>query len=322
MIKNVFAGSNMENKIVNYCLSYIKAGKLPLMIGLAPFFLSKNKKKMEVFRARLNIGVHASLVHKYYKKKISINYGSIEKVTLNNPIWFMWLQGIENAPQLSKTNYRYLLSLFGSRVKLITSNNVFEYIELPSFILNKWKDAKISNTHFSDIIRLQLLSTYGGTWIDSTVVVKKEFIEELPKFEIPQTFKPGSDGQITPVSNWFIHANKENEFILRVRDLLFNYWENQDFAVDYFIFHHFLIIASKEKENYLENVYPMDNTLPHYLMIKMKTKKMSLNDIQQLFEKFDVMKFTNKHENTVENENYMKLIKVLERTVSHDNEYL
>ncbi len=56
-------------------------------------------------------------------------------------------------------------------------------MNIPNSIVSKWKSNVISDTHFSDIIRTELLIKYGGTWIDSTVYVnnKCEWFEKKNK---------------------------------------------------------------------------------------------------------------------------------------------
>jgi hypothetical protein len=39
--------------------------------------------------------------------------------------------------------------------------------------LEKYQKKIIDNTHFSDLLRLELLIKYGGTWIDASVLVTK-----------------------------------------------------------------------------------------------------------------------------------------------------
>lgn len=302
-----------SKKIKDLLIPYIKSGKLPLMIAMAPFFLNKNRTNLEIFRERLDYSIHKSLAHTYYNMKVTNDYNSVVRKNFKKePIWFMWLQGIEKAPALCRANYHYLQRVFSDSVILITADNLFSYIDLPDFIIDKWEKGTISNTHFSDIIRIQLLCTYGGTWIDSTVVVKKEFMHQLPEFQIPQTFKPGRNGNSIPVSNWFIHAPQKNRFIMRVRDLLFTYWSKKNYAMDYFIFHHFMVIVSQEMDGYLDRIPPLDNTLPHYLMLKMRQQPLSKAEMTKYLQHFELMKFTNKIENGVEENNYKLLVELLQ----------
>jgi len=42
-------------------------------------------------------------------------------------------------------------------------------VELPGYIVEKWEKGRIPAAMFSDLLRVELLIKYGGTWIDSTV---------------------------------------------------------------------------------------------------------------------------------------------------------
>ena len=53
-------------------------------------------------------------------------------------------------------------------IVLITQDNLFNYVQFPDYILKKWEAGVITNTHFSDLLRLELLIKYGGTWSDET----------------------------------------------------------------------------------------------------------------------------------------------------------
>ena len=53
-----------------------------------------------------------------------------------------------------------------------------QYVDIPDYILQKYRAGKMTRTHFSDILRLHLLSRYGGVWIDSTILMT----EHLPKY--------------------------------------------------------------------------------------------------------------------------------------------
>ncbi|MBU7481916.1 capsular polysaccharide synthesis protein [Lactiplantibacillus pentosus] len=298
-----------RKKIIESLSSYVYAGKLPLMLCLIPFFIN-NKKGMELFRERLDLSVQGTLKRRFFNKTGATSYQSSKLIKLQKKhnIWFMWLQGIDNAPELCRTNYMYLKKKFGDGVHLITADNVFDYVEIPDFIKVKWINGTISNTHFSDIIRVQLLSTYGGTWIDATVFINSNFLERLTEFCLPQTFKPGSNGHALPVSSWFINVPGENKYIERVRDLLFLYWEKNNRLIDYFLLHHFFIIVSDEMDNYLDNIYPLDNSMPHYPMLLMKRRKVSSFEIESFLKDYKVMKFTYKTDSRLEDDNYVKLI--------------
>lgn len=307
--RGLFLMKTSRKKIFDSLASYMRAGKLPLMICLLPFFIN-NKQGMELFRERLDLSIQGTLKRKYYNRLVDTNYQSpmLKKISSDQNIWFMWLQGIENAPKLCQTNFLYLQNEFGDAVHLLTAKNIFSYVDIPNFIKDKWSRGIISNTHFSDIIRVQLLSTYGGTWIDATTFVNSSFLKQLDDFCLPQTFKPGRNGHAIPVSSWFMNSPKDNTYIKRVRDLLFSYWKTNNRLIDYFLLHHFLIIVSEEMDHYLDNIYPLDNSMPHYPMLLMKQKVLSENDFNLFLTTYKVMKFTYKVENEIEDTNYNNLI--------------
>lgn len=84
-------------------------------------------------------------------------------------VWICWLQGMENAPQIVQDCYASVCYWMKDwKITVITAENMNEYVQFPDYIVRKWKEGMISNTHLSDLLRLELLIRYGGLWIDST----------------------------------------------------------------------------------------------------------------------------------------------------------
>jgi hypothetical protein len=118
---------------------------------------------------------------------------------------------------------------------------------------------------FSDLLRLELLIKYGGTWIDSTVLCTgfKEFngvssssgstsspsVQEFKKYLDADLFlfQYTKQGSIpVSISNWFISAHSNKEVLIVLRDMLYAYWKDYDCVLDYYIFHLFFAMISKE----------------------------------------------------------------------------
>ena len=96
------------------------------------------------------------------------------------PVWVCWFQGKENMPEIVKMCYDSLLKNADShKVNLITENNYTEFVDIPEYICEKHRKGIITNTHFSDILRMSLLSQYGGLYVDATIFISKK----LPSFE-------------------------------------------------------------------------------------------------------------------------------------------
>ena len=171
-------------------------------------------------------------------------------------VWFCWLQGLENAPRIVKACYNSLKAHLSDReIKVIDNGNWHKYIELPEYVLTKWKKKQIPPAQFSDLIRVQLLIKYGGTWIDSTVLCTgfkgsniQEFKEYLDTDLFMFQYTHPKGGQWAGISNWFITSCSNNEVLLVLRDMLFEYWKDYDYTLSYYIFHLFFSM--------LREVYP------------------------------------------------------------------
>lgn len=164
-------------------------------------------------------------------------------------IWWCWLQGAEKAPEIvSACYYSLRRNLPEYEMRVIDAENWNEYIELPDYIVNKWEKRQIPPALFSDLLRLQLLIKYGGTWIDSTVLctgneLTKDYLDaDLFLFQ----YTPEGTTQNISISNWFISAHSNNEVLVTLRDMLFAYWKDYNCTLDYYIFHLFFGMVAKE----------------------------------------------------------------------------
>ncbi len=202
-------------------------------------------------------------------------------------IWFCWLQGLEQAPPIVKACYNSLRRHLTDReIKVIDNENWKEYVDLPDYIVEKWKKGRIPAALFSDLLRLELLIKYGGTWIDSTVLCTGFKFQDCPpgesahvrdssiKFGSPLTqsqtssykwkefldadlflFQYTKQGSIpVSISNWFIASCSNNDVLIVLRDMLYAYWKDYDCTLDYYIFHLFFSMLSKE---YTEEILAM-----------------------------------------------------------------
>ena len=176
----------------------------------------------------------------------------------SNIVWFCWLQGMREAPQIVKICYDSLLKRLPNReVKVIDGNNWKEFVDIPPYIVKKWEKRQIPPAHFADILRLQLLIRYGGTWSDATVLCtgitpqnEKDTLSFLDAdLFMFQYTRPGSDNW-EGISNWFITASSNNEILMVLRDMIFAYWKDYDCMLDYYVFHQFFSM--------LREVYPKE----------------------------------------------------------------
>lgn len=153
----------------------------------------------------------------------------------------MWLQGMENAPEIVKTCYNSLVNnLTDKDIILLTEENYRNYVTFPDYIQTKIDKGLIGKAHMSDLLRLELLEKYGGTWIDATVFISDKNIPDFifsSDFFMYQKLKPALDGNPLSVSNWFITSTTNNPILMMTKELLYEYWKGHNSAIHYFIFH-------------------------------------------------------------------------------------
>jgi len=186
----------------------------------------------------------------------------------SNKVWVCWLQGMDKAPGLVKACYLSLLRyLEGREVVLLDYSNIHKYVTLPGFIEEKYRKGIITNAHYTDILRLELLIKYGGTWIDSTVLCTgNDYPEELFNSDlfVFQYLKKETN-VFLGLSNWFITSCSGNWVLKELRDLLFSYWRDYDCVVHYYMFHLFFTMIMEKHPEVAMAIPKHGNKLPHYL---------------------------------------------------------
>jgi hypothetical protein len=160
-------------------------------------------------------------------------------IRLNKTIWSLWWQGNNTMPMLVQ---RCLESVRDNKPTdydfvIISSENIGEYVSLPDYVWDKYHEGMISTTHLSDIIRMELLSVYGGCWVDATIFCSESVPEyildnDLFFFKSSKMDKPVHKG-----SSWWISAKAENKLVIGTRNVLRAYWVNEEKLIDYYLLH-------------------------------------------------------------------------------------
>lgn len=256
---------------------YGKAHVLSLAL-LEVVALGTSRKSLEIVR----LAVQNKIFRTLKKENLNIvkNFKENNKLLKKNhshrrTIWTIWLQGMENAPKIVQVCYDSLKKNIKDReIVVITENNYSNYVSFPEYIMDKYKKGIISKVHFADLLRVELLARYGGTWLDGTVFCsgliadKHDFYLDSDLF-LYQSLKPGLDGHSIAVSSWMITACANQNIVLLTRELLHNYWKRHNYAIDYFILHNFFQIALEAYPDEWKNVVPVSNSMPHVLLLRL-----------------------------------------------------
>ena len=219
---------------------------------------------------------YRKLKRKY--RKILINDNPVtndEKIIeKSNKIWICWFQGLENAPELVKACYNSVLKNYKDKeIIVLTEENYEQYVDIPEYILKKWKKGYITFAHFSDILRIELLSKYGGLWLDSTIFTTKKselvFNENIELFVFKQVDLDRKNSLSVVASNWLIYGNKDNNIINLTKKLLYYYWKDYNYAINYNIFHIFFKLATEVYKDEWNKVPTFNNISPHILQFEL-----------------------------------------------------
>lgn len=208
-------------------------------------------------------------VEKKYKKFLNKLEYTKNTNQFSNKVWWCWFQGEENAPDLNKACLKSLRkNLFDREIIVITDKNYKKYIELPEYIYEKYNKGIITKTHFSDILRANLLVKYGGTWIDSSVLCTsydKDLFDN--NLFVYQNWKTGDNSIVA--SSWFITSEVNNPILKDTLYLLNEYWKKHDYLVNYFLFHFFFTMASKKYNEQWKKIDRFSNIPPHILQFEL-----------------------------------------------------
>lgn len=152
------------------------------------------------------------------------------KTHIPRRIWLLWFQGISKAPLLVRRCVDSWIAMNpGWDVTILDESNLSEfiYLDLPEHCL-----AGHSPAHRADLIRLHLLSEYGGVWADATTYCMKpldEWVDACAESGFFAFNKPGRDRLI---SNWFLVAEKGCPLVVKLKDRMTAFFRDNQFRID------------------------------------------------------------------------------------------
>lgn len=266
-------------------------------------FSGANRKSLEIAR---NI-YYSILVRKVGRQiRAAQGYADLanapaldEGTPRSNRVWVYWDTGFENAPPIVRLCADRLKAFDEVEVVFLDGGNISEFVIMPPHIERKLASGVISKAHYSDLLRIELLHTFGGIWLDATVLLTgTTFPQELlgdDLFFYGMT-KPASNGNPIYLSSWAISSPAGHPILSIVRTYLNEYWKRHDKILDYFMLHIALCAAL--------NVYPElapkklgfhNNSSPHHLLLSFQKpysrhlfdEIVSICDLHKLSYKYD-----------------------------------
>ena len=223
--------------------------------------------------------------------------GSIgELLPERDTIWWCWLQGFDNAPALVQCCYRSLEKL-GKKIIILDENNIHDYVALPEYIEEKYRDGLIGKAHYADLVRLELLTKLGGTWIDSTAFITG--IEQFGRIlddEDLFMYRSGNVSEYIIFDNWLMQAKRKSAIFEATKKMLYSFWGEEDKVKHYFLFHVMMSIACKRYNDEYTKIPAFSNEPAHILQYELE-RPFSEKRWEQITRMSDVHKLTYKIEN-------------------------
>lgn len=148
----------------------------------------------------------------------------------------IWLQGVESAPPVVRACLRSAEMHSRLPLRVLDEKGVLSLVNLPDYILEKYRAGNISPAHFTDICRVALLCKFGGVWLDATDFLQRTLPQSLIDEDV--FIYLGGDkvlGSYAFVQNCFIRARRGNPMMLAWLGAMYAYWKEEDRTVDYFV---------------------------------------------------------------------------------------
>ncbi|WP_107667560.1 capsular polysaccharide synthesis protein [Cyanothece sp. BG0011] len=143
-------------------------------------------------------------------------------------IWFLWFQGLEQAPLVVKKCHQSW-SEYNPNWELICldNNNFKNYVDI---MLPEEKFKQLPGAKKANLVRLELLSKYGGVWADATSLCRVPLDSWLEDYTqagfFAFTYKTRGYGWIL---NWFLASEPSNPITVSMNQTLTAFYRDNKF---------------------------------------------------------------------------------------------
>jgi hypothetical protein len=172
-------------------------------------------------------------------------------------IWQFWYQGLdENTPKIVSTCLDSVKKYMRDyEIIILSKENMNDYLELPDFVFEKLGTGGYKLEKLANLVRLYLLSAYGGVWLDVTIYltapIEEKYLQKdffaLQRGEIPPKdlkyftdFDPiglsWSLQSYVRMQNSYMIAKPKNKITSDLLSILLEYWRKEEKTGHYFFF--------------------------------------------------------------------------------------
>ena len=166
-------------------------------------------------------------------------------------IWTMWQQGEAQMPETVRASMKTIKDFAernGCEFILLTNENLVDFIDIPTDIIEKYKRKELTAAHYSDIIRFSLLYQYGGIWMDATLFVSPYATVDMFKGDFfslnhPPIHADEIERAIGDFkwSSFFLAGKKEKSYFKHIRDLYIYFIRKYPVFIHYLMMDYFIL---------------------------------------------------------------------------------
>jgi len=143
-------------------------------------------------------------------------------------IWFMWLQGLDGAPEIVKRCWASWEKYNPDwDLVLLDENNLERHVPVHE-ILGKNRE-HMSGAALADVARINLLANYGGVWVDATCFCCMPLDEWLGGYTRSGFFAFGRPKSDRLLSSWFLASSAGCELTRKFCEAVNSFWSTNRF---------------------------------------------------------------------------------------------
>lgn len=167
-----------------------------------------------------------------YIEDIRAEAASMQMSAETPKAYVYWHSGFTTAPKMVQACVAQAAKVYGSDLVQLDQTNLEDYLELGPQLR---RVAKLWPAQYADVVRIGLMATRGGVWLDATIFTTENSIENLGKYLAGDFFVFNYNGP--RIANWFMVADSGSYQARLMYAAMNAYWRRNRRLKNYFIFH-------------------------------------------------------------------------------------
>lgn len=278
-------------------------------MNLSRTYLWRKLRERKILRQHARVAaVCEDLIARYRADGPVVALKPKKQFSTDRIIWQYWAQGYDNVPPIVRQCLDSVEKYAGDYTLVrLTDDNLSEYLDLPEFVQSK--RSLYSRAFFSDLLRLMLLSVYGGVWLDATIMMTGSIPEEYLASDFFVFYRNPNDPNYKYWRNTYAYyygwakgfrvnmlssimvAKINSDTAIDLCGLMLKWWKENDTLPDYFFLQILFDVYGVPAE-----MPRVSDTLPHYLQQSMNDPSFSLMSRDRIKATIPMHKLTYKKE--------------------------